>query len=81
MYDDYGMQWRKYAVKSARTDKEREAAPKPHSHATPEPPTTRSGATTGKGAAVGVDKSKRESTPLTGPANKKLKVRAQLSVL
>ncbi|CAG7847903.1 Lid2 complex component snt2 Short=Lid2C component snt2 [Serendipita indica DSM 11827] len=74
MCDECGTQWRKYAIKSVRTDKEREVAPKPHSHATPEPPTTRSGAATNKAIGLAADKAKRESTPLNGPLNKKLRL-------
>ncbi|PVG02078.1 hypothetical protein CPB86DRAFT_780999 [Serendipita vermifera] len=73
--DDCGMLWRKYAIKSARgTEKEKDYLTRvqnQHSQfGTPEPPTTRSGAS---GAKLAAEKAKREGTPLQAPTSKRLK--------
>jgi hypothetical protein len=74
--DDCGMLWRKYAIKSARgTEKEKEYLTRVQNQSnqfgTPEPPTTRSGAS---GAKLAAEKAKREGTPLQAPTSKRLKV-------
>ncbi|KAG8782439.1 putative PHD type zinc finger protein with BAH domain-containing protein [Serendipita sp. 397] len=76
MCDECGILWRKYAIKSARNDREKEVvSSKVHSHyGTPEPPTTRSGAANAKAASYAAERQKREGTPAAGPANKKLRL-------
>ena len=80
--DDCGIQWRKYAIKSARgTDKEKEYLSRiqQHTTGTPDPPSTRSGAAGKQGQPS--DKLKREGTPLVPPALKKAKARALVTLL
>ncbi|KAG8835592.1 putative PHD type zinc finger protein with BAH domain-containing protein [Serendipita sp. 399] len=76
MCDECGILWRKYAIKSARNDKDKEAAPSKaqSQYATPEPPTTRSGAANAKAASYAAERQKREGTPAGGPASKKLRL-------